>query len=357
MSKQFLYILVFFSVACQSKSDKHRETVVSYETMRYSKQFGIAHFTSYSQLFFVDKNDTSWSLRSDETSKNNIALLSSVFAGFLEVLNAQSSICAVDKIVYYNDSLLLQYFKDGKIAEVGEEGQLKMESLLQLKPALLIASSHTANDASIVKRLNSVGTKVIPCDNFKEQHPLARAEWIKLFGFVTGKLPQAIQFFHQLDANYQALKRSVNINGPKPVVMTDAMYMSVWNVPGAGTYTAQLIEDAGGQYIFKDKTDRYSYPLNFESVFNAAQNATVWIHVNQYKSKQEMLNAEPRYALFKPFANHMVFNYNKRENVLGGNDFWETGVVRPDWVLHDLIRIFSMDKNTYSDLYFYNRLD
>src|SRR5574343_1514516 len=115
MSKQFLYILVFFSVACQSKSDKHRETVVSYETMRYSKQFGIAHFTSYSQLFFVDKNDTSWSLRSDETSKNNIALLSSVVAGFLEELNAQSSRCAVDKIVYYNASLLLQYFKDGKI--------------------------------------------------------------------------------------------------------------------------------------------------------------------------------------------------------------------------------------------------
>lgn len=357
MPKQFLLLLVLFSVACQSKTDKHKETVVSYETMRYSRQFGIAHFTSFSQLFFVEKGDTSWSLRSDETSKNNIALLSSVFAGFLEALDAQSSICAVDKISYYNDSLLIQYYKAGKVSEVGEEGQLKMEVLLQLKPALLIASSHTARDQAIVKRLNSVGTKVIPCDNFKEQHPLARAEWIKLFGFVTGKLPQAIRFFHQLDSNYQSLKKSVNSQAPKPVVMTDAMYMSVWNVPGAGTYTAQLIEDAGGQYIFHDKTDRYSYPLNFESVFNAAQNATIWIHVNQFKSKQEMLNAEPRYALFKPFASHTVFNYNKRENAKGGNDFWETGVVRPDWVLRDLIRIFSLNKNNYADLYFYNRLD
>lgn len=357
MPKQLLFVLVLVCVACQPNADMQKETVVSYEPMRYSKQFGIAHFKTFSQLFFVEKNDTIWSLRSDESSDKNIALMSSVFAGFLEALKAQSSICAVDKIAYYNDTQLLRNFNNGLVTEIGEEGQIKMEVVLNLKPAILIASSHTANDRALLKRLNASGTKVIPCDNFKEQHPLARAEWIKLFGFITGKLPQAVQFFYQLDSNYQALKKSVNTNGPKPVVMTDAMYMSVWNVPGAGTYTARLIEDAGGQYIFKDKTDRYSYPLNFESVFNAAQQATVWIHVNQYKSLQEMLDAEPRYALFKPFANHAVFNYNKRENAQGGNDFWETGVVRPDLVLYDLIRIFSMNKNTYTNLYFYNRLD
>lgn len=357
MPKQFLFILLLLSVACQHKSEKHTETVVSFENMRYSKLFGIAHFRSFSQLFFLDNGDTTWSLRSDQTTNNNIALMSSVFAGFFEVLNAQNAICAVDKIAYYSDSFLLSLYQQGKIIEIGEEGQLKMELLLKIKPALLIASSHTANDQSLIKRLNTCGTKLIPCDNFKEQHPLARAEWIKMFGFICGKYPQSVKFFQQLESDYTNLKNSVPAYATKPMVMTDAMYMSVWNVPGAGTYTAQLIEDAGGQYIFSDKTERYSYPLNFESVFNASQNATVWIHVNQFKSLQEMLQTEPRYALFKPFANRSVYNYNKRENAQGGNDFWETGVVRPDLVLHDLIQIFSINKNTHPNLYFYNRLD
>ena len=70
-----------------------------------------------------------------------------------------------------------------------------------------------------------------------------------------------------------------------------------------------------------------------------------------------MLESEKRYRLFNAFQNKMVFNYNKKENLSGGNDFWETGVIRPDLVLLDLTKIMSMDKNNYSSLYFYTWLD
>ena len=35
-----------------------------------------------------------------------------------------------------------------------------------------------------------------------------------------------------------------------------------------------------------------------------------------------------------------VYNCNKRLNAAGGNDYWESGVIHPDLILQDLIRIF-----------------
>jgi iron complex transport system substrate-binding protein len=359
MFKQILFIACIALTACQNTTSNVKESVVNYESMRYTKQFGIAHFKTFSQLYFVENSDTMWSLRSDQidTSKLRIAVLSSVFAGFIEAIKQQQTIVAVDNYRYYNDSIILQRFANNQIEEIGEEGQLKMEKLILLKPSVLVASSHTTNDPALLKRLNALGTVVVPCDNFKEQHPLARAEWIKVFGFICGKSDLANKVFDSIDSSYQFNKAKVNSQNKKPLVMTDAMYQSVWNVPGAASYTAQLIEDAGGRYVFNQKKDAFSFPLNFETVYTAAANADIWIHVNQYASISQLLKADPRYNLFSPVAFKMVFNCNKRENQYGGNDFWERGVVRPDIVLNDLIQIFTMDKNTPLNLYFYNRLD
>ena len=37
----------------------------------------------------------------------------------------------------------------------------------------------------------------------------------------------------------------------------------------------------------------------------------------------------------------VIWNDNSRQNAKGGNDFWESGVIRPDLILRDLIRILS----------------
>ncbi|NJK94130.1 MAG: hypothetical protein HC905_03615 [Bacteroidales bacterium] len=42
----------------------------------------------------------------------------------------------------------------------------------------------------------------------------------------------------------------------------------------------------------------------------------------------------------KSFRENKVFNFTARMSPGGGNDFWESGVVHPDWVLKDLIAIF-----------------
>lgn len=354
-----LLMLSCLLFSCKNNSKTADMKVVKYDSVQYSSSFGIASYSNFKQLFYCNNNDTVWSLRSDEIKHENlrIVVLSSVFAGFIEALNQRHCIVGVDKMAYFSDSVLLSQYKRGEIVEVGEEGQLNLELLMSLKADILIGSQFTYSDKALVKRLESNGTKVLYCDNFKEQDPLARAEWIKFFGFITHASKKADSVFNIVSSNYSKIKSAHSNKQDKPIVFTDALYQDAWNIPGGNSYTARMINDAGGTYVFADKNDFYTYPLSLETVFNAAANADIWIHVNQFKSREDMLKSEKRYGLFQAFQNKLVFNYNKRENQFGGNDFWETGVYRPDLVLLDLTRIFSLDKNNFHSLYFYTWLN
>lgn len=42
----------------------------------------------------------------------------------------------------------------------------------------------------------------------------------------------------------------------------------------------------------------------------------------------------------RPVREGRVYNNNRRTNPSGGNDYWESGVIHPDLILQDLIRIF-----------------
>lgn len=356
--KPFIFVFLIL-VACKDKSRAKDKSVADFESIRYAKSFGIAKTKDGQQLFYCNGTDTTWSFHAADFRKPNlrIVVLSSVFAGFMEALDRRELIVGVDKIKYFNDSMLISRFNSGLIVELGEEGQLNLESLIALKPDVLIGSSYIYNDKALLKRVEAAGTKVLYCDNFKEQDPLARAEWIKFFGLICNDYQKADSVFKSVETQYLQLREKYMNGDHKPLVMTDALYQDAWNVPGGNSYTAKIIEDAGGRYVFRDKTDFYTFPLNLESVLKAAAQADVWIHVNTFHSRDEMLDAEPRYKLFYPFASQRVFNYNKRENASGGNDFWETGVVRPDLVLKDLSIIFANDKNNYGNLYFYTWLN
>jgi iron complex transport system substrate-binding protein len=269
----------------------------------------------------------------------------------------QESIVGVDNDKYFNDPVMLERLRKGEVGIMGEEGQMQAEKIVSINPGVLVASSYGFNNTALKSRLKQLNIQVLMCDNFKEQHPLARAEWIKFFGFIYGRPSQADSLFAVVEKNYLQVKDSAKLIKQKPRIMTEAMYSEVWSIPGGNSYTSRLIEDAGGEYIYSYRKDLYTYPLNLESVLKESGNADIWIHVNQFKSKARMLEVNPRYALFRPFQTNRIYNNNKRENAYGGNDFWETGAFRADMVLRDLMTIFSGEKISEDKLYFYTLVD
>ena len=60
----------------------------------------------------------------------------------------------------------------------------------------------------------------------------------------------------------------------------------------------------------------------------------VWINP-EVSSLDELLSRDVRYESFIKNITNGIFQQNARITADGGNDYWESGVVRPDWVLQD----------------------
>lgn len=57
-------------------------------------------------------------------------------------------------------------------------------------------------------------------------------------------------------------------------------------------------------------------------------------------SLRELAEIVPKFMDTRPVREGRVYNNNRRTNPSGGNDYWESGVIHPDLILQDLIRIF-----------------
>ncbi|HQF12012.1 MAG TPA: iron ABC transporter substrate-binding protein, partial [Paludibacteraceae bacterium] len=94
----------------------------------------------------------------------------------------------------------------------------------------------------------------------------------------------------------------------------------------------------GGNYFYANDTTVGSLPLSFEKVLKNFSESEVWLNCN-YASLSELLQADPRHALFRPVKLQQVYNFNKRMLPSGANDFWESAVAHPDLLLKDVIFI------------------
>ena len=122
-----------------------------------------------------------------------------------------------------------------------------------------------------------------------------------------------------------------------------APYSGVWHVPGGGSFVAQWIHDAGGDYLWAADNSQGGIPLDTERVFLKAAEADIWLHPSFYRSMEEMFGADPRFAKFHAAQDGHVYNNTRQIGNNGGNNIWERGIVRPNEVLADLIQIFHPD--------------
>jgi iron complex transport system substrate-binding protein len=124
----------------------------------------------------------------------------------------------------------------------------------------------------------------------------------------------------------------------------------------------RLIEDAGGEYILteneKRKTENEnnsSTPISLEEALLLAMKADFWINLGQFNSIEEVCAAAPRFAKVDAVRFGRLYNNTKRTNESRGSDFWESGAVRPDLILADLVKILHYEAPTDS-LYYYKKL-
>lgn len=289
------------------------------------------------------------------TPVKEIVVTSTSHIPMLDYLNETKSLKGFPTLDYISSPKMRARIDSGYVEELGRDSQLNLEVLVRLQPELVMTYMLTG-DRSQIKRINDADIPVLINADYLEQHPLGRAEWIKVAGLLFNKYERADSIFKEIESNYLDLQKKVADINNKPSVLTGIMYGDTWYLPGGKNYSANLFRDSGLTYIWEDNKENGFLQLSFETVYSKAKNADLWLGVASFNTLEELKNADSRYTWFDAYKNNKVYTYTAKIGVAGGNEYLELGYLRPDIILKDLIIIGHPEVIGDTELYFYKKV-
>ena len=276
-----------------------------------------------------------------DTLKGPFHRMSSSYVGFLEAIGADSVVVGVSGLPFLGNEKV-------QAVEVGYDAALNYEAILQAKPDLFLTYSVSAVEPLYLAKLRELGIRTVILSEHLESHPLARAEYVKLFGALTGRLEQADSVFAEVKDHYLSLVQPEVTHK----VLINIPYADQWFVPGGENYMTRFIRDAGGELLGAVPGRQESSVIDLETACRYAKQADIWLHPGWCRTRAELGQVHPLFGEF-PVLHKSVWNNTLQTTSGGGNRFWETGPVHPDYILEDLVHILAREPfamNYYQEL-------
>ncbi len=274
------------------------------------------------------------------TPVERIICLSTSHLAFLEALGETDKVTGVSGSQFITNPSVRQGISEGKIRDVGYGRNLNFEEIIRQKPDVVMVYGVDSEVTGFLDKFRDLGIPTVLNAEFLEGSPLGKAEWIKFMAAFFNKRDLSDSIFSSVEQNYLYLKGKVARVQAKPAIMTGLPYRDAWWVPGGRSYLANLISDAGGNYVFSENNSHESFVISLEEALTRSSVADFWINTGTITRKEEILSADSRFRSFPMYGKALIYNNNRRSTAAGGNDFWESGTVYPDRILADLIRIF-----------------
>lgn len=226
------------------------------------------------------------------------------------------------------------------IGDVGYDSNFNYELIMSLDPDIVLL--YGVNGASPVEsKLRELDIPFIYIGDYLESSPLGKAEWMVALAEIVGRRDDGEKRFKEIAQSYNSLKELVsNAVEDVPKVMLNAPYGDTWFMPAEDNYSVQLIRDAGGEYIYGRNRSGISVPIDIEEAYMLCSDADIWLNPGSAGTLAELAVACPKFTDTDCFRSGHIFNNTLRSTSGGGNDYYESGVVNPDMVLRDLVKIF-----------------
>ena len=344
---RFLLVVLLVSiVSCSNESKKHTPTESTQTNLcRHSKYLCIYKVGEGYQIRIQhpEKEDKHFQLTVSVPSKH-LAVLSATHIGMLSALNQEDKIAAITDIRYVYSPNVKRRFKQKHIVELQNEQTMSVDKLLNSKSEYVIYSAFSGS-FSQEKRLEKLGIQCIPDYDWREQSALGRAEWILLFGALTGKLPESIELFKSIEKAYE---KSINSTVHQDQMVSGNVTGDFWYAPAGQSFMAELFRNAGLNYIYDQTKGTGSLAYSMEKIMKDGSGVKIWLNPG-FSSKKEILKVNPK-AKYMPFyQDSRIFCYTHN-----ANKFWELSTLRPDWLIEDLAKIAR--GNTPQNLHFYKEV-
>lgn len=283
-----------------------------------------------------------------------IVTMSSTHVAMLAAVERENCIVGASGLNYISNQYVQEHISS--ISDVGWGEHVDYELLLSLDPDLVLL--YGINSASpLESKLKELSIPFLYVCDYLEESPVGKAEWLMTIAEVVGRHEAGEEAFKPIPEKYYALRDKVakTPNLVKPKVMINTPFGGSWYMAPANSYVAQLIADAGGEYVYKQDTDNSSLAIDMEEAYRLTANSDKWINVGMVTTLHEIRESYPKFSDTKPLCTGEVYNSTARITPSGGNDYWETGLVQPHVVLHDLVKIFHPDM-IKDDFVYYKKL-
>ena len=245
-----------------------------------------------------------------------------------------------------------QAMLDGRIAYAGKYSAPDYEQILAANCGLAIENTMIYHTPEVKEQLERFGIPVLVERSSYESGPLARLEWLKFWGILLGKEELAEQEFARQVERLAPLAGQASTG--KRCAFFSITANNLANVRKGGDYVAQMIEMAGGDYVFADLTDNgnnlSTMNLPLEDFYAGAKDADVLLYNSTIEgvvhTTEELVAKCPLLAEFKAVQNGSVWCTTQ--------SFFQQSTALVDFVL-DLHRVFT--ENDPADLQFLRKVE
>lgn len=364
--------------ACRNDTQKKLDNILSQGdtlSINYATGFEIVEYDGFKLLtvknawpkaekeftyLLVEKGtDIPKGLKYDEkitVPVEEIVVTSTTHIPSLETLGVENTLKGFPSLEYISSKKTRALINAGQIKELGSNQDINTELLLEIHPDVVVGFAVNGNNKAF-QTIQKSGIPVMYNGDWTEKNPLGKAEWIKFFGVLYNKLPEANNAFRKIEEAYLQAKELAKSTAEKPLVLSGAMYRDRWYLPYGDSWQGLFIEDAGGKYIYEKTHGNGSIALSFENVFEGGKEAEIWIAPGNFTTYAQLLKSSEHYGKFKAFQNKKIYNYAGVTGETGGVLYYELAPNRPDLVLKDLVKIFHPELLPDYELIFFKPLD
>jgi iron complex transport system substrate-binding protein len=374
-----LYILVIFSFSCGGNKDKKSEhIVVSGQIVNQAERFRIEIKNGYSiltiinpwqgadnisQAYYLIRRGQAFPYGVDSSMVifvplKKIICMSTTHVAMISALGEENTITGISGTGFICLANIIRNINMGLVKDVGYEGTLNKELILNLSPDLVMMYGIGSESAGYIGKIKELGIKVLFNADYLETTPIGKMEWIKLFGALYCKETKADSLYSLEFETYKNLKEFIRQNiSSRPKVLLGLPFKDTWYISPGNSYISKIIEDAGGNYLWQNTISSISMPLGIENVYMKALTADYWLNIGTINSKDEISAIDKRLNNLPCYKEDHLFNNNKRITLKGGNDYWESGSLYPHLILRDIASILHPELFNNSELFYYNKIN
>ncbi len=333
----------------------------------YANRFSIKYFNKYKEIEVLHPWDSTAAPLSIILSSDSLFLkdhpnaielpikrwvsVASTQICYANELNVLNTLVGMAEPEYVSNQYVQGGIKSGSIRNIGTAYAPDMEVVLSLNPDMMMVSPFKDD---YYGTLREAGIKVVTNSSYLENTPLGRVEWLVYFSAFFDKEKEALEKVDQIAAKYEQVKLEAAKASGRPSVFSGKIFQGIWYAPAAQSYKANFFKDAGVEYVFRDRDGVGSLTYDFETVYEAAGGCDYWSILVNYPSEFSYS------ALSKEDARYKDFNAYKNKNIIFSNTstskYYEEGLLRPDLILSDMVKLFHPDLLQGYEPVFYKKL-